>query len=63
MQFFFLFFQTRTLCQYVLSLAKYDQNFDIRDRGRFLRFLLFPTDKTEVCQFAAMLFFLRVMFM
>ncbi|XP_066919252.1 AP-3 complex subunit beta-1-like isoform X2 [Clytia hemisphaerica] len=39
--------QTRTLYQYVLQLAKYDQNFDIRDRARFLRFLLFPTEKSE----------------
>jgi len=34
--------QTRSLCQYVLQLAKYDQNYDIRDRARFLKFLLFP---------------------
>ncbi|XP_047140481.1 AP-3 complex subunit beta-1 isoform X1 [Hydra vulgaris] len=39
--------QTRTLCQYIFQLGKYDQNYDIRDRTRFLRFLLFPTDKTE----------------
>lgn len=39
--------QTRTLNQYILQLAKYDQNFDIRDRARFLRFLLFPGEKTE----------------
>lgn len=25
------------LVQYVLNLAKYDQNYDIRDRARFLR--------------------------
>ena len=34
--------QTKLLCQYVLSLAKYDQNYDIRDRARFLRQLVLP---------------------
>jgi len=34
--------QTRLLTQYVLNLAKYDQNYDIRDRARFIRALLFP---------------------
>uniref|UniRef100_A0A1B6LXZ1 AP-3 complex subunit beta C-terminal domain-containing protein n=1 Tax=Graphocephala atropunctata TaxID=36148 RepID=A0A1B6LXZ1_9HEMI len=29
--------QTKLLCQYVFSLARYDQNYDIRDRSRFLR--------------------------
>ena len=38
--------QTKLLCQYVLSLAKYDQNYDIRDRARFLRALVIPP---EVC--------------
>ncbi|KAH3726010.1 hypothetical protein DPMN_051865 [Dreissena polymorpha] len=32
--------QTKLLCQYVFNLAKYDQNYDIRDRSRFLRQLL-----------------------
>ncbi|XP_029651134.1 AP-3 complex subunit beta-2 isoform X1 [Octopus sinensis] len=35
--------QTKLLCQYVLNLAKYDQNYDIRDRSRFLRQLVLPT--------------------
>ncbi|XP_076465075.1 AP-3 complex subunit beta-2-like isoform X2 [Babylonia areolata] len=34
--------QTKLLCQYVLSLAKYDQNYDIRDRSRFLRQMVLP---------------------
>lgn len=34
--------QTLLLCQYVLSLARYDENYDIRDRARLLRLLLFP---------------------
>ncbi len=29
----------------MFNLAKYDQNYDIRDRARFLRQLILPTDK------------------
>ena len=29
--------QTNELCKYVFTLAKYDQNYDIRDRARLLR--------------------------
>lgn len=29
--------QTTLLVQYVFNLAKYDQNYDIRDRARFLK--------------------------
>ncbi|XP_065345192.1 AP-3 complex subunit beta-2 [Cloeon dipterum] len=36
--------QTKLLCQYVLQLAKYDQNYDLRDRARFLRHIIFPAD-------------------
>ncbi|XP_016322199.1 AP-3 complex subunit beta-2-like [Sinocyclocheilus anshuiensis] len=39
-------FQTKLLTQYVLNLAKYDQNYDIRDRARFIRQLIVPTDKS-----------------
>jgi AP-3 complex subunit beta len=39
--------QTTLLCQYVFNLAKYDQNYDIRDRARFLRQLVFPDDGEE----------------
>nr|VZI16772.1 unnamed protein product [Spirometra erinaceieuropaei] len=42
--------QTELLAQYVFTLAKYDQNYDIRDRSRFFRALIFPnqvaTEKT-----------------
>jgi len=38
--------QTRLLTQYVLNLAKYDQNYDIRDRARFIRALLFPAGES-----------------
>ncbi|XP_072167067.1 AP-3 complex subunit beta-2-like isoform X2 [Diadema setosum] len=39
--------QTKLLLQYVLNLAKYDQNYDIRDRARFLKHLLLPGDKSS----------------
>ncbi|KAI5714193.1 hypothetical protein M8J76_012670 [Diaphorina citri] len=39
--------QTTLLCQYLLSLARYDQNYDIRDRARLLRQLLFPAPGAE----------------
>jgi len=39
--------QTKLLCQYVLQLAKYDQNYDVRDRARFVKALLFPSDSEE----------------
>ncbi|XP_070992471.1 AP-3 complex subunit beta-2-like [Oncorhynchus clarkii lewisi] len=41
-----LFALTKLLTQYVLNLAKYDQNYDIRDRARFIRQLIVPTDKS-----------------
>ncbi|XP_026822007.1 AP-3 complex subunit beta-1 isoform X1 [Rhopalosiphum maidis] len=37
--------QTTLLCQYVLKQAKYDQNYDIRDRSRFLNNILFPPEQ------------------
>ena len=37
--------QTKLLTQYVLNLAKYDINYDIRDRARYLRQLLLPAEK------------------
>ena len=37
--------QTKLLCQYIFNLAKYDQNYDIRDRSRFMRALIMPGDK------------------
>ncbi|PNF40561.1 AP-3 complex subunit beta-2 [Cryptotermes secundus] len=39
--------QTKLLCQYVFSLARYDQNYDIRDRARFLRQFIFPSAGLE----------------
>ncbi|TGZ64248.1 hypothetical protein CRM22_006463 [Opisthorchis felineus] len=40
--------QTHLLAQYVFNLARYDQNYDIRDRSRLLRALLFPQSLIEV---------------
>lgn len=39
--------QTELLCQYVFNLAKYDSNYDIRDRARFLRHFVFPESGKE----------------
>lgn len=44
--------QTRLLCQYVFNLAKYDQNYDIRDRSRFLRQLILPAEKGPLAKHA-----------
>jgi AP-3 complex subunit beta len=39
--------QTTLLCQYVFNLARYDLNYDIRDRARFMRVFLFPPPGQE----------------
>ncbi|XP_030381657.1 AP-3 complex subunit beta-2 [Scaptodrosophila lebanonensis] len=39
--------QTSLLCQYVFTLARYDTNYDVRDRARFLRQFIFPTSGTS----------------
>lgn len=39
--------QTKPFCQYVFQLAKYDQNYDIRDRARFLRHFIFEDDEPK----------------
>lgn len=39
--------QTKLLLQYVLNLARYDQNYDIRDRARFLKQCVFPHNGDE----------------
>ncbi|KAI8125182.1 AP-3 complex subunit beta-2 [Lucilia cuprina] len=36
--------QTSLLCQYVFTLARYDVNYDIRDRARFLKQFIFPSN-------------------
>ena len=35
--------QTSLLCQYVFTLARYDPNYDVRDRARFLHQFIFPS--------------------
>lgn len=37
--------QVAILVQYILNLAKYDQNYDVRDRARFLRALICNNEK------------------
>ncbi|XP_055902331.1 AP-3 complex subunit beta-2 [Eupeodes corollae] len=37
--------QTSLLCQYVFTLARYDSNYDVRDRARFLRQIILPADE------------------
>lgn len=39
--------QTKLFCQYVFQLAKYDQNYDIRDRARFLRHFIFDEENSS----------------
>jgi len=36
------------LFQYILNLGKYDMNYDIRDRVRLIRAMLFPQDKSKI---------------
>ncbi|KAM6119270.1 LOW QUALITY PROTEIN: AP-3 complex subunit beta-2 [Pterocles gutturalis] len=48
--------QSKLLTQYVLNLAKYDQNYDIRDRARFIRQLIVPTEKRALNKYAKKLF-------
>ncbi|KAF6721735.1 AP-3 complex subunit beta-1 [Oryzias melastigma] len=38
--------QTKLLNQYILNLGRYDQNYDIRDRTRFIRQLIVPSEKS-----------------
>ncbi|XP_063819709.1 AP-3 complex subunit beta-1 isoform X2 [Pseudophryne corroboree] len=38
--------QTKLLTQYILNLGKYDPNYDIRDRTRFVRQLIVPNEKS-----------------
>ncbi|KAG7205130.1 hypothetical protein KM043_005501 [Ampulex compressa] len=51
--------QTKPFCQYVFQLAKYDQNYDIRDRARFLKHFIFDEEddqKKKLPQFAKKIF-------
>ncbi|XP_058978347.1 AP-3 complex subunit beta-2 [Musca domestica] len=51
--------QTSLLCQYVFTLARYDVNYDIRDRARYLKQFIFPVNsKSGVLSEAAKKIFL-----
>jgi len=50
--------QTKLLTQYVLNLAKYDMNYDIRDRARYIRAFLFPAGEPGRLQAEAKSIFL-----
>uniref|UniRef100_A0A8C5PGT4 AP-3 complex subunit beta n=1 Tax=Leptobrachium leishanense TaxID=445787 RepID=A0A8C5PGT4_9ANUR len=52
--------QSKLLTQYVLNLAKYDQNYDIRDRTRFIRQLIVPVEKSGALSKHAKKLFLAV---
>lgn len=39
--------QTKLLCHYVLNLARYDPSYDIRDRARFLKQFVFPSNENS----------------
>jgi len=39
--------QTQLLAQYVFNLAKYDKDYDLRDRARFMRAFIFPQPGQE----------------
>jgi len=53
--------QTKLLYQYVLNLAKYDQNYDIRDRARFLRQLVLPDEVINLVKnFSCKVFLCRI---
>lgn len=40
--------QTELLCQYIFNLSRFDQNYDIRDRARFLKQIIFPTNANSM---------------
>ncbi|KAG7265478.1 hypothetical protein CRUP_006779 [Coryphaenoides rupestris] len=41
-----LYLTNSSRCGYILNLGKYDQNYDIRDRTRFIRQLIVPNEKS-----------------
>lgn len=40
--------QVELLCQYIFNLSRFDQNYDIRDRARFLKQFIFPTNENSI---------------
>uniref|UniRef100_A0A0C9RZA1 AP-3 complex subunit beta n=1 Tax=Fopius arisanus TaxID=64838 RepID=A0A0C9RZA1_9HYME len=53
--------QTKLFCHYVFQLAKYDQNYDIRDRARFLRAFILEEEVNaadkKLAEYAKKIFF------
>lgn len=47
--------QTKLLCQYVFNLARYDQNYDIRDRARLLKYFS-QSNETLLSSYAEKIF-------
>lgn len=39
--------QTKLLCQYLFNLARYDQNYDIRDRARLLKYFCLMNESNQ----------------
>ncbi|KAL1235440.1 AP-3 complex subunit [Trichinella spiralis] len=49
--------KTRLLVEYVFNMARFDQNYDMRDRVRLLRHMLFPNKPTKLTKLAEKIFF------
>jgi AP-3 complex subunit beta len=53
----YIYFHLVIFQKFNCSLAKYDQNYDIRDRTRFLRHLVFPsTEQALLAKYAKKIF-------
>ncbi|XP_044765824.1 AP-3 complex subunit beta-1 isoform X2 [Coccinella septempunctata] len=42
--------QTTVLCQYIFNMARYDQNYDIRDKARLLKQFVTNTNNRFICK-------------
>ena len=47
--------QTSLLCQYIFNLARYDQNYDIRDKARLLKQFI-PRQEGKITSYATRIF-------
>lgn len=48
--------QTALLCQYVFNMARFDQNYDIRDRARLLKYFTQTSDTSKLISLAKAIF-------
>lgn len=48
--------QTALLCQYVFNMARFDQNYDIRDRARLLKYFTQTNDTSKLIPLAKTIF-------